>query len=153
MNAIPSSIDKESKRWLLVLVATVAASVIFVVCSFLKILSPQPSLVAAPKPARPPVQQPAPRTEPDWNALQAAGASQPAQASLTVAAQQDPFAARYAADAKAAAAHDPVAHEKAVHHQADYLRDLISQGQLPKGFGNLTKEQVDEMEKKRVLIE
>ena len=151
MRTVSPSMDKESNRWLLVLVVTAAASVIFVAYSFLKILSPQPSVVAAPKPTPPPVQQPAPRTEPDWNSAQTAPPAEVAP--QATAARLDPFAASYAADAKEAAAHDPVAHEKAVHHQAEYLRDMISQGQLPKGFGNLTKEQVDQMEKKGVLIE
>jgi hypothetical protein len=46
-----------------------------------------------------------------------------------------------------------VAHQQAVHQQAEYLRTLISQGKSTPGYGNLTKEQVDQMEQKGVLIQ
>lgn len=37
--------------------------------------------------------------------------------------------------------------------QADYLRKLIANGKLPAGLGNLTKEDVDEMEKNGIVIQ
>jgi hypothetical protein len=43
--------------------------------------------------------------------------------------------------------------QKVVHEQAEYLRNLISQGKLPDTTGNLTKEQVDEMERKGITLE
>ncbi|HTS19421.1 MAG TPA: hypothetical protein VMP11_17725 [Verrucomicrobiae bacterium] len=149
MSRIASLLDTDSKRWLAVLAAAVAVSIVFITYSFLKTLSPaEPTVVASQKPAPPPADTPVTRAEPDWNAT-------PASTPLveSAATRPDPFAAQYAAEARDAAAHDPVAHAKAVQHQAGYLRDLISQGKLPQGFGKLTKEQVDDMEKKGVLIE
>ena len=147
MSLASSSIDTGSRRWLAALAVAVAATVVYMTWSFLKPSSPtEPSLVAQ-KPDPAPTAAPVTRAEPDWNTAPAAPV---AQAATT---RPDPFAAQYAADAWSAAAHDPIAHEKAVQHQAEYLRDKIAQGKLPSGFGNLTKEKVDDMEKKGVLIE
>lgn len=146
MNAVSRSIDAGSKRWLAVLAATVAASVIFMVYSVIQTLSPsRPTVVAPQKPAS--AGEPATRTEPDWNAAHAG------QGLEVPAAREDPFAAQEAAAAKAAAAHDPVARQQDVHRQAEYLRGLISQGKLPSCFGKLTKEQVDQMEKNGLTIQ
>jgi len=143
MNAIPRSIDTGSKRWLTILAVTVAASVVFVAYSFVQTLAPpEPSVVAPQKPTPAPTEKAVTSSEPDWNAAPVAPCSQAA------ATHADPFAAQYAA----AAAHDPVVHQRDVHRQAEYLRNLISQGKLPQGLGSLTKEQVDEMEQKGITI-
>lgn len=151
MNAISRSIDASSKRWLVVLAAAAAASVIFVAYSFVQTLSPpKPTVVAPQKPTPPPTDEAATRNEPDWTGAAAGYVARDSQAATT---RGDPFAAQYAAAAKAAAAHDPVAHQQDVQRQTDYLRNLISQGKLPDSLGNLTKEQVDEMEQKGVTIQ
>jgi hypothetical protein len=150
MNVIPQSTDDGSKRWLIVLAVTAAVSVSFLVYSFVKTLSPpEQSVVAPQKPAAWPAEETVTRVEPDWNSATAGHA---AEGSRAPARGPDPFAAQNAAAAKAAAANDPVATQKAVHQQAEYLRNLISKGKLPEGFGKLTKEQVDDMEKNEVLI-
>ena len=146
MSASPWSLDAGSKRWLIVLGAAVLISIIILTHSLANALFPsKEETVAISTPVR--TEEAVTRSEPDWNSAQA---GQVPQATTT---RPDPFAAKYAADAKAAAANDPVAHQQAVHHQAEYLRNLISQGKLPQGYGNLTKEQVDEIEKKGLLIE
>lgn len=89
-----------------------------------------------------PTEEAVTRSEPDWNAAQVVPGSQAA------ATHVDPFAAQYAAAAK----NDPVAAQQAVHREAEYFRTLISQGKLPECYGKLTKEQVDQMEKKGVMI-
>jgi len=148
MNAISPPTDNDSKRWLTVLAVAAAVSIAFVAYSFVKTLSPSEASVVAPqKPASAPAEEPVTKNEPDWNAAQAV------QGSQVAATRVDPFAAQYAAAAKAAAANDPIARQKVVHQQAEYLRNLISQGKPTDGFGNLTKEQVDEMERKGVTIE
>lgn len=150
MSAIPRSTDDGSKRWLIVLAATAAASIAFVAYSFVKTLSPpEQSVVAPQKPPAVPAEEAVTRIEPDWNS---ATAGHGVEESRAPARGPDPFAAQNAAAAKAAAANDPVATQDAVHQQAEYLRNLISKGKLPEGFGKLTKEQVDEMEKNEVLI-
>ncbi|MGO9246700.1 MAG: hypothetical protein ACLPT4_00755 [Verrucomicrobiia bacterium] len=148
MNAISRSVDTSSKRWLTVLAVTAGASVVFVAYSFVRTLSPTgPSVVAPQKPTPTPTEEAPPRSEPDWNAAQVVPGSQAA------ATRVDPFAAQYAAAAKAATAHDPVARQQDVHRQAEYLRNLVSQGKLPEGLGNLTKQQVDEMEQRGITIQ
>jgi hypothetical protein len=147
MNAIPNTTDDGSKRWLKVLAVAAAASVIFLTYSFVRALSPaQPSVVAPQKPTPAPTEEAVTRTEPDWNGAAAAQVAEGTQAPVS---RPDPFAAQNAAAAK----NDPVVFRKAVHQQAEYLRKLIAEGKLPGGYGNLTKEQVDEMEKKGLLIE
>jgi len=143
MGAIPRSMDTSSKRWLTILAVTAAASVIFVAYSFVKALSPpEPSVAAPQKPTPAPTEEAVTRSEPDWNAAQVVPGSQAA------ATRVDPFATQYAAAAK----NDPVAAQQAVHREAEYFRTLISQGKLPECYGKLTKEQVDQMEKKGVMI-
>jgi hypothetical protein len=140
--------DADSKRWLAFLAVVAATSVIFMAYAFVKTLSPPEQSVTAPQiPTPAPTGELSARSEPDWNAAQA---RQGAQAAPT---REDPFAAQAAAAARAAAANDPVARQQDVHRQAEYLRNLISQGKLPECFGKLTKEQVDEMEQKGITIQ
>jgi hypothetical protein len=147
VSAIPRSMDADSKRWLTVLAVTAATSVVFMTYAFVKKLSPaEQSVVAPEKSTRAPAGEAATRSEPDWNA---ANASPGGQNSLAATTQADPFATQDAAAAK----NDPAVFHQAVHQQAEYLRKLISEGKLPGGYGNLTKDQVDEMEKKGLLIE
>jgi hypothetical protein len=40
-----------------------------------------------------------------------------------------------------------------VHHQAEDLRSMVKQNKLPAGYGHLTLEQIDEMEKNGIVIE
>ena len=150
MNAISSSIDTGSKRWLIVLGAAVLVSIVILARSFVNTLLPsKEETVAVPTPVR--TEKVVTRTEPDWNSVQAGQVAQVGPE--TAASKPDPFATKYAAEAKAAAAHDPVAHQQAVHQQAEYLRNLISQGKSTPGYGNLTKEQVNEIEQKGLLIQ
>jgi len=143
MSAIPWSMDASSKRWLIVLGAAVLVSIIILTHSFINALfSSKEETVAVSVRSEEAVA----RTEPDWNSTQAGHVPQ------TMTTRPDPFAAKYAAEAKAATAHDPVAHQQAVHQQAEYFRALISQGKLPECYGKLTKEQVDQMEKNGVMI-
>jgi hypothetical protein len=151
MSGIPRSIDTGSKRWLVVLAVTAAASVMFLAYSFIKAQSPpDQSAVETQKPTATHAEEAVTRNEPDWAS---ATAGHTAGDSLANTTRPDPFAAKYAAEAKAAAANDPVVRQRAVHQQAEYLRELIARGKLPEGYGNLTKEQVDDMETKGLLIE
>lgn len=150
MSAISSSVDTDSKRWLTVLGVAAAIAVIFLAYSFVTQLSPpDQSVTAPPKPAATHAEEAVARAEPDWASATAGHTAGDLLANTT---KPDPFAAKYAAEAKAAAAHDPVARQQDVHRQTEYLRNLISQGKLPECFGHLTKEQVDEMERKGVTI-
>ena len=143
-----SMMDADSKRWLVFLAITAVASAIFMTYAFVKTLSaPQQSVAATQNPTPASTQEEAATREPDWNAAQGER-----QGSLAATTRPDPFAAQEAAAAKAAARNDPVAAQQAVHRQAEYFRTLISEGKLPECYGKLTKEQVDEMEKKGLMI-
>lgn len=148
MKAISPPVDTDSKRWLTVLGTVALISTLYLVYSFLG-ASSEESIAAPPKPEAPPAEESVARAEPDWNAV---SVDHTADYRATAATKPDPFADKYAADARTAAANDPVVRQKAVHRQADYFRSLIAQGKLPKGLGNLTKEQVDQMEKDGVLV-
>jgi len=43
--------------------------------------------------------------------------------------------------------------EKMVHKQAESLRSLVKQNKLPAAYGHLTLDQIDDMEKKGIVIE
>lgn len=146
MSAIPWSMDASSKRWLAALGAVVLVSISILTRSFFSALFPSNQEPVA-APARTPAREAVTRTEPAWNTTTPSRSTEnPQEATPKVS----PFAAQDAA-AAAAKAHELSAQE-AVHRQAEYLRNLISQGKLPEGFGKLTKEQVDEMEKKGITI-
>jgi hypothetical protein len=140
--------DADSKRWLAFLAVTAATSVIFAAYAVVKTLSPpEQTVVALQKPTPAPTEEAATRSEPNWNAAQGG------QGSLAATTRADPFAAQDAAAAKAAAKNDPVALQQAVHREAEHFRTLISEGKLPDSYGKLTKEQVDEMESKGIMIQ
>ena len=114
--------------------------------SFLNVLSPPEKTVVAQQPVaevREPVHV---RSEPVWNSPPQLGATEETPAPPV---RVSPFAAQDAARVS----NDPIAARNRVHLQAEYLRKLIADGKVPKALGNLTKEQVDEMEKKGILIE
>jgi hypothetical protein len=142
MSAIGWSLDTPAKRWLALLAVAFLVSMGVLVHSFLDSLtSPQQKAEATPKPALESAEQVQARSEPVWNAP-------PPEPSHTTE-RVSPFAAQDAVEART----DPAARQKIVHHQAEYLRGLIASGRLPKQMGNLTKEQVDQMEKDGITIE
>jgi hypothetical protein len=146
MSAIPWSMDASSKRWLAALGVVALVSLSILTRSFCIVLFPtKPEPVAAQTST--PAREAVARTEPAWNTTTPSRSAEDPQ---DTPPRVSPFAAQEAA-AAAAKAHELSA-QQAVHRQAEYLRNLISQGKLPQGFGNLTKEQVDEMEKKGITI-
>jgi hypothetical protein len=144
---MPQSMDADSKRWLTFLAVTAAVSVVLAAYALVKTLSsPQQSVVAPQKPTPAQTEGTTANSGLDWSTSPAGHGSEAATTRV------DPFAAQDAAAAKAAAKNDPVAAQQAVHREAEYLRNLISQGKLPGSYGNLTKEQVDQMEKDGIMI-
>lgn len=143
MSAIPWYLDTASKRWLAVLAAACLVSMAVLMHSFFNALSPQDEhAVTAQPPARVETQLVRPGIEPARNSPQASGASQEDQ--VAPAARISPFEAQ---DATAQA------YREEVHKQAEYLRKIMVNGKLPACFGSLTKEQVDEMQKKGITIQ
>lgn len=146
MDAILELFDTSAKRWLAVLAASVLASVVFLERSFMNALAPEESAVTVQPSTSSGTEQVQSRNEPAWNNNHA---EVQVQEESPIVNRVSPFDNQRP---KTAPKNDPVAHQQIVHQQCDYLRQLIAAGKLPKGFGNLTKEQVDDMEKKGVTI-
>jgi hypothetical protein len=144
MSAISWSLDTPAKRWLALLALAFVVSVGVLMHSFFDALSPPEQTVVVQQPA---AEVPEPvhvRSEPAWNSPQPVEAVKQS----SVADRVSPFDNQKPPPTK----RDPVVYQKMVHHQAEYLRTLIANGKLPPGFGNLTKERIDEMEKNGEMI-
>ena len=146
MSTISWSLDTPAKRWLALLAVAFVVSVGVLVHSYFDTLfPPEQTVVAQQRPAE--VPEPVHvRSEPVWNSPPPIGTTEETPAPPV---RVSPFAAQDAARVS----NDPIAAQNRVHLQAEYLRKLIADGKVPKGLGNLTKEKVDEMEKKGILIE
>ncbi len=144
MSAIPWFLDTPSKRWLSVLAVAFLASAALMVRSFVNAAFPQEEKTVTVEPRVSVVtEHVSPRPEPVWDNPREVRENQPAPTDGRVS----PFAAEDAIKAR----DNPVIIQQRIHRQADYLRNLIAKGELPKGFGNLTKEKVDEMEKQGIM--
>ncbi len=138
MDAILDLFDTNAKRWLAVLVASVLISIVFLERAFLNAVTPQENVVTAGS-----------ATSGESEDTQSkSGSGSQTQESMTFV-RVSPFDNQ---SPKTVPKDDPVVHQQIVHQEAEYLRQLIAAGKLPKGFGNLTKEQVDDMEKRGVTI-
>jgi len=140
-----SLFDTPAKRWLAVLTGAAVVTAAVLMQSMFN-ASTLPERAAEVK--RPEVEAAEPahtRPEPEWkNPEPMAEMSKPVPP-----VNPSPFEAQD----KATVANDPVAMQRRVHQQAEYLRGVIASGHIPKALGNLTKEKVDEMERKGLLIE
>ncbi len=137
-------VDTSAKRWLAVLAAAFLATVMVLVHSFLDALAPSENTVTAQQSTSGSAGDAPVKSEPTWSDQPQAQA-QDGSATVT---RVSPFDNQRPTVPKV----DPAAQQEMVHQQAEYLRQLIAAGKLPKGYGNLTKEQVDEMEKKGISI-
>jgi hypothetical protein len=146
MNTISWLLDTAAKRWLALLAVAFVVSVGVLMHSFFAVLSPPEQTVVAQRPAAEAAEPVHVRSEPVWNSPPRMGTTEETPAPPV---RVSPFAAQDAARVS----NDPIAARNRVHLQAEYLRKLIADGKLPRGLGDLTKEQVDEMEKKGILIE
>jgi hypothetical protein len=104
------------------------------------------NIVTVQKPATAATSKARTRNEPAWSSPQQIATTEPSEAAIRVS----PFDGKN----KLMTKRDEMAAQQAeVHRQADYLRKLIAAGKLPVGYGHLTKEQVDEMEKNGETIQ
>ena len=147
MDTILELFDTSAKRWLAVLAAAVLVSVVSLERAFMNAVTPQENTVTVQSSTSGQTEQVQAKSEPSWGNQAQAQAQVPEES--PVVNRVSPF------DNKPTFANknDPMAHQRMVHQQAEYLRGLIAAGKLPKGFGNLTKERVDEMEKKGISID
>jgi type IV secretory pathway VirB10-like protein len=142
MSAAPS-IDASSKRWLTVLALAIVASVGILAYSFLKAVAPlEKKSMETQQPATDHAQEV--RTG-DQEAL---NHPQPFQA-----AQEQPTVTSFPPSVAEMRKTKEAARMAMVHRQAEDLRSMVKQNKLPAGYGHLTLEQIDEMEKNGIVIE
>jgi cytoskeletal protein RodZ len=145
MEAILELFDTSAKRWLAVLVVSVLVSIVILGRAFMNALAPQENTVTAEQSTSSGTEEVQSRSRPAGDSQVQAQVQEESPAVERVS----PFDNQRPTTAPK---NDPVVHQQIVHQQCDYLRQLIAAGKLPKGFGNLTKEQVDDMENKGVTI-
>ena len=125
MSAIRALIYDDSKRWLAILAVTAAASVIFVAYSFIQTLAPPEPTVVAPQKSTPALTEGAVTSASrSWNA---------AQVSTGFTSRCYPSGS-VRCPVRRCGCQRSGCESKEVHRQADYLRNLISQGKLPEGL-------------------
>jgi hypothetical protein len=148
MNAPARSLDTASKCWLGVLALAFLVSVAILAHSFLKALAPPEENSATAHQAAPGgTGEVHAKSESGWSHIEPVRAVE----NRPVTTGADPFSSII--NRAANRQQDAAAAKEAVHRQAEYLRTLVKQNRLPGGLGNLTLEQIDEMEKKGILIE
>jgi hypothetical protein len=146
MSAVSSSIDATTKRWLVVLAAAILASIAILTHSFIRVLAPPPEESVT---TQPPVADAAREVrtsrQEEWSRPQQFRAfeEQPATANHFSSNNSDPAQRKK----------DKAARQEMAHIQAENLRSMAKQNNLPKAFGHLTVEQINEMEKKGIIIE
>ena len=147
MNMGTWSLDTDSKRLLAILATVFLVSVAMLTHSFMLALSPtQENNAAVQKPATANTDEVVTRSEPAWSSPQQTAVPENREAAIRVS----PFDGKNKLLTKR---EEMAAQQAEVHRQADYLRKLIAAGKLPAGYGHLTKEQVDEMEKNGETIQ
>jgi hypothetical protein len=146
MRAPASSIDATSKRWLAVLALVFLGSAAFLAHSFIKALSlPGEDGATTQQSASVSTGESTTRSEPAWILPPEARVVDDRQTLASVVSSDN--------KEKPVRKRDDAAAKEAARSQAEYLRTLVKQNKLPDVYGHLTVEQIDEMEKKNILIE
>ena len=146
MSTTGKTMDAASKRWLAALAIAFLAAVAVLTHSFINVLSPPERSDAKTR------QVVTDRPE-EAHALHQLEWSRPQEFHAVEAqhATTSPFASNDSDAAKRKK--DEAVREEMVHQQAESLRSLVKQNKLPEGYGHLTVEQIDEMEKKGIVIQ
>jgi len=141
-------LDTASKCWLTVLAGAFLASVAILAHAFLRTMAPpEQNSATTQKDASGRTGEVHASSEPAWTYPQPGRAIE----NRPVTTGADPFSSII--NRVANRQQDAAVAKEMVHGQAEYLRTLVKQNRLPAGLGNLTLEQIDEMEKKGIVIE
>lgn len=141
MSTIPRFLDTASKRWLAVLAMAFLVSTAMILRAFVDASFRQEEKKVTVEPRVSAVTETvSTRAEPAWD--------NPGEVHETLPAPTDGRVSPFAAQDAAVGAND-----KQVHRQAEYFRKIMVNGKLPACYGSLTKEQIDEMEKKGITIQ
>ncbi len=139
------SLDTTSKRWLTVLAVAVVISIIMLTRSFISAFSrPEAMNPETQKTAAAPAVTASTTAEPEWNLLSQSPGSTVQHIHPDSSSETSDFGRPK---------RDAAIRKEQVHKQAQDLRSMVKQNKLPKSFGHLTTEQIDEMEKKGIIIE
>ena len=146
MNTTGTSMDATSKRWLVALAIAFLAGVAALTHSFMKAFSAAEQSDTNLQPAV------TDRTEevhtfsqPAWIHPQEFHAAEEHQAATSPSVSDG-------SEATPCKKNETV-REEMVHKQAECLRSLVKQNKLPAAYGHLTLDQIDDMEKKGIVIE
>jgi LAS superfamily LD-carboxypeptidase LdcB len=145
MSPASSSLDATSKRLLAALALAILISVVILARSFINVFSPSEQISPqTQQSARDPAKTVSSVTEPQWISPQQSHnhAEQPAD-------KESPFKDSVFGTPK----NDAAVRKEMVHMQAENLRAMVKQNKLPKAYGDLTTERIDEMEKNGIIIE
>lgn len=145
MSPASSSLDATSKRLLAALALAILISVVILTRSFFNALSPSEDKSIETQQSTPnPAKKVTAVAQPEWTT------SQPSHPGDGQGADRgSPFKNSDFPTPK----NDAAVRKEMVHNHAEDLRAMVKQNKLPKSFGHLTMEQIDEMEKNGIVIE
>ena len=145
MGAPASSLDATSKCWLAALALAILISTVILTRSFINAFSPsEDKSTEAQQSAQDSTKEVTVTTQPEWTTLQQ---SQPGDRQRVD--MGSPFKDSDSPKPK----NNATVRKEMVHKQAEQLRAMVKQNKLPDVYGHLTIEQIDQMEKKGIMIE
>jgi hypothetical protein len=146
MSAISKLFDTTTKRWLAVLAAAVLLSGAVMAHSLIGAFFPasEEPTVTVELPARVVTQPVVSRAEPVWNENSKPSTDASVDGQTVPPVRTSPFAAEENEKQQA---------QQALQTQAKYFQQVMVNGKLPASLGSLTKEQVDDLQKKGLIIE
>jgi hypothetical protein len=145
MSPASSSLDATSKRLLAALALAVLISVVILTRSFINALSPpEDKSIETRQSAPDPAKKVTAAAQPEWITPQQSHPGDGQRADMGSPFKNSDFPTPK---------NDAAARQEMVHRQAENLRAMVRQNKLPKSFGHLTTEQIDEMEKNGIIIE
>jgi hypothetical protein len=146
MSAISKLFDTSTKRWLAVLAVAVLLSGAVLAHSFIGAFLPslEEPIGTVELPARVVAQPVVSRMEPVWNGNGTPSTDASVDGQTVPPVRTSPFAAEENEKQQA---------QQALQTQAKYFQKVMVNGKLPASLGSLTKEQVDDLQKKGLIIE
>jgi hypothetical protein len=145
MGAPSSSLDTTSKCWLAALALAILISTVILTRSFINAFSPpEDKSIETQQSAQDSTKKVTVAAQPEWITLQQSHPGDRQRADMGSPFNDSDFPKPK---------NDAAVRKEMVHKQAEQLRAMVKQNKLPEVYGHLTMEQIDEMEKKGIMIE
>jgi hypothetical protein len=141
MSTTSSSPDVSSKRWLMLFASAAVVTIVVLAYSFLNALAPSQEVVE-PQPKK--VREPYTSSQPVWDHAQQNRSTEYPNNIPPTPPGERPATTIWVT---------PTNWMGMVHMQSEYLRKLAAESKDPNDINRLTPEQIDEMEKKGLLIQ